>query len=387
MLFRLVLSLFLLLAVPAEPALAQAGEGQPVFLVDDLDAHSLRHALQLSLRYLKRLPPDHVVGDYPKSFTAREIRESLEAFEHLLVFWNRPERLAQEIRDRFKLHPAGNKGGEKKILFTGYYQPVLEGSLSRNAEYRFPVYGKPKDLIVGETVTLKPEWSVETFVGRLEGEGLVPYYSRDEIDRLGSLEGKAYEIAWVTDPVDLFFLHIQGSGILRLPDGTRRHLSYAASNGRRYTSIGRVLIDRGKVSEEDISMQSLRRYLAEHPDEREEILAVNESYIFFRFVDHGPVGSLGLPLTGGRSIATDSRLYPKGALAWIVTSRPRFDSTGRLIGWQPFSRFVLNQDTGSAIRGPARVDLYFGSGEEAGLGAGFMKSSGQIFFLTIKDHK
>ncbi|NIT03092.1 MAG: transglycosylase, partial [Candidatus Latescibacteria bacterium] len=252
----------------------------------------------------------------------------LEAFEALLVFWDRPERLAQEIRTRFELHPAEKGIGEKNALFTGYYQPVLEGSLSKSGEYRFPVYGRPKDLIVGEMVTLRPESSVEMFVGRLDGERLVPYYSRDEIDRLGSLEGKGYEIAWVKDPVDLFFLHIQGSGILSLPDGTLRQVSYAASNGRRYTSIGRVLIDRGKISEEEISMQSLRRYLAEHPDEREAILAMNESYIFFRFVEQGPVGSLGLPLTGGRSVATDARLYPKGALAWITTSMPLVDSTG-----------------------------------------------------------
>lgn len=387
MLLRLLLSLFLLLAVPAELAVAQAVEGQPVLLADDLDPQSLRRALQLSLDYLKRLPEDRVVGEYPRSFTAWEIRESLQAFENLMIFWDRPERLAQEIWSRFELHPADKEVGEKNVLFTGYYQPVLDGSLTQSAEYRFPVYGKPQDLIVGETVTLRPELSVEKFVGRLEGERLVPYYSRDEIDRLRFLRGKGYEVAWVKDPVDLFFLHIQGSGILSLPDGTVRYLSYAASNGRRYTGIGRVLIDGGKIPAEEISMQSLRRYLAEHPEEQEGILAMNESYIFFRFVDHGPVGSLGLTLTSGRSVATDARLYPKGALALIVTSKPMVDSTGRLIGWQPFSRFVLNQDTGSAIRGPGRVDLYFGSGEEAGLAAGFMKSPGQIYFLTKKDRK
>ena len=131
-------------------------------------------------------------------------------------------------------------------------------------------------------------------------------------------------------------------------------------------------------------MQRLRRYLAEHPDERDDLLAQNESYVFFRFVNNGPLGSLEVPLTPGRSIATDSRLFPKGALAFVVSRRPILDAGGNLNGWQPFSRFVLNQDTGSAIRGPKRADLYFGSGPEAGLAAGFMKSAGTVYFLIKK---
>ena len=131
-------------------------------------------------------------------------------------------------------------------------------------------------------------------------------------------------------------------------------------------------------------MQHLRRYLAEHPEERDGLLAQNESYVFFRLVKEGPLGSLEVPLTPGRSIATDSRLFPKGALAFVVSRKPVLDAGGNLTGWQPFSRFVLNQDTGSAIRGPRRVDLYFGSGHEAGLAAGVMKSNGMVYFLIRK---
>jgi membrane-bound lytic murein transglycosylase A len=180
--------------------------------------------------------------------------------------------------------------------------------------------------------------------------------------------------------VELFFLHIQGSGILKLEGGRRLHINYAASNGRPYRSIGRILLDRGKIPEAELSMSRLLRYLRERPEERDALFARNESYIFFRLVKEGPLGSLEVPLTPGRSIATDSRLFPKGALAFVASRRPLFDNANG-VRWQPFSRFVVNQDTGSAIRGSRRVDLYFGSGERAGVEAGHMKSPGQLYFL------
>ena len=187
----------------------------------------------------------------------------------------------------------------------------------------------------------------------------MPYFSRHEIDELGLLNGKGFEIAWAKDPVDLFFLHIQGSGLLQLQDGRVLQLNYAASNGLPYTSIGKVLLDQKRIREEEVSMQSLRRYLGDHPEQRDRIFAKNKRYIFFRIVEEGPIGNLGVPLTAGRSIATDKRLFPKGALALMVTQRPILNSKGALVGWEPFSRFVLNQDTGSAIRGKRRVDLFF----------------------------
>jgi membrane-bound lytic murein transglycosylase A len=195
------------------------------------------------------------------------------------------------------------------------------------------------------------------------------------------------EIAWVENPIDVFFLHIQGSGLIRLPDGRQLTVGYAAQNGWPYRSIGRLLIDNGKIPKEEMSMQSLRRYLSENPRERDEIFAYNESYVFFRVLESGPLGSLEVPVTAGRSIATDARLFPKGALAWIQTEVPVIDSTGRLTGWRPIARFVLNQDTGGAIRGLQRADLYFGAGQEpAGL-AGYMNRPGRIFFLRLKQNQ
>jgi membrane-bound lytic murein transglycosylase A len=226
--------------------------------------------------------------------------------------------------------------------------------------------------------------SVERVVGRVQGEQFLPYFTRRQIDEDGSLRGRSLEIAWVADPVELFFLHIQGSGIIRLPDGTELNVGYAAQNGWPYRSIGRLLIDRGKMTREEVSMQRLRRYLNDHPDEQSEILAYNESYVFFRVNPVGPLGSLGVPVTAGRSIATDSRLFPKGALALIQTEIPILDGGGRLIGWRPVSRFVVNQDTGGAIRGLQRADIYFGTGSAAaGLG-GYMNRPGKMFFLILK---
>ena len=199
------------------------------------------------------------------------------------------------------------------------------------------------------------------------------------------MRGRGLEIAWVKDPIELFFLHIQGSGVLRLPDGRQVHIGYAGQNGRPYRSIGRLLIDQGKISQTEMSMQRLRRHLAENPEQRDEIMAHNESYVFFRVTETGPFGSLEVPVTPGRSIATDSRLFPKGAAALIYSEGPVLNGAGRLIGWRPFVRFVLNQDTGGAIRGFQRADLYMGSGDDAGAHAGYMNSPGKIYFLMLKN--
>ena len=352
-------------------------------IVDDLDPESLRAAIRQSVSYLEKLPPERIVGEQPRRFTAAQVLNALLAFDELLDRRDCPECWAKEFAERFELIPSSTDAASLDVLFTGYYQPVLEGSLVSTAEYRYPLYGKPADLIAAEQIALPPLAKSEGVVGRLEGESFVPYYSRREIDDQGSLNGRGYEIAWVKDSIDLFFLHIQGSGILNLPDGRRVGVGYAAQNGRDYRSIGRLLIDDGKIPQEEMSMQRLRRYLREHPEETSEILAYNESYVFFRFVE-GPLGSLEVPVTAGRSIATDPSLFPRGALAFIETQEPVIEAEGRLAGWKPFSRIVLNQDSGGAIRGLQRVDLFFGTGDQAGAAAGYMNSKGRLYFLLLK---
>jgi membrane-bound lytic murein transglycosylase A len=220
--------------------------------------------------------------------------------------------------------------------------------------------------------------------GAIEAKVSGPYYSRREIDDLGVLRGRNLEVAWVKNSIDLFFLHIQGSGLLRLRDGRQVTVGYAAQNGLPYRSIGRLLIDNGKVPKEEMSMQRLRRYLTEHPSEQNEIFAYNDSYVFFRLNQGGPLGSLDVPVTAGRSIATDSRLFPRGALALVQMEIPVIGAQGELAGWRPVTRLVLNQDTGGAIRGPQRADYYFGTGDEAGALAGYMNRQGRLYFLVRK---
>jgi membrane-bound lytic murein transglycosylase A len=353
-------------------------------LIDDLDLESLHTALRRSVSYLEKLPPDRMVGEHPRRFTAGEILESLLAFEKSLDNWDCRECWLRDFNGQFELIPSTSDASLETVLFTGYYQPVIEGSLAPTPEYTYPIYSMPADLIVTERLTLLPSQAPEKVAGRLEEGNLVPYYSRREIDELGSLRGRGYEIAWARNPIDLFFLHIQGSGILQLEDGRRLLIGYAGANGRPYRSIGRLLIDRGKIPQEEMSMQRLRRYLLDYPEEKNEIFSYNESYVFFRFLQEGPLGNIEVPLTAGRSIATDARLFPKGALAFISTERPVFDAAGGLVGWQPFSRFVLNQDTGGAIRGLQRADLYFGTGGEAEAAAGYMNRPGKLYFLALK---
>jgi membrane-bound lytic murein transglycosylase A len=364
-------------------------EPQPALVTelisDDLEPESLRAAIRQSKAYLSRLPRDRVVGQEPRVLTAGEVLDALLAFEPLLDHWSRGACVARAIRERFEILPSSIEEDLSDVLFTGYYQPVMEGSLVRTEEYRYPLYARPADLMTVEQVTVTPEPKAQNVLGRVRDEEFLPYYTRREIDELGALEGRGLEIAWVKDPVDAFFLHIQGSGIVRLPDGGQLRVGYAAQNGRPYRSIGRLLIDAGKIDMEEMSMQRLRRYLAENPNEREEIFAHNESYVFFRVLQGGPLGSLDVPVTPGRSLATDSRLFPKGALMLIQTEIPTIDGSGQLAGWRPITRFVLNQDTGGAIRGPRRADLYFGTGSEAGASAGYMNRPGKMFFLVLKD--
>ena len=370
-------------------AIAVAGCALPVTvpwpaLSDDLDVASLRLAIGHGMSYLKKLPPERIVGEQPRPFTARELLDSLIAFDRLLDQWHCRDCLARAIAAAFEIIPSSAAAHEAEVLFTGYYQPVIDGSLTPGDGFDYAIYGVPADLLGQEQAGANGAKNGETTPGRIDNERPVPYYSRREIDQLGALRGRALEIAWVKDPIDLFFLHIQGSGLLRLRDGREVTVGYAAQNGLPYRSIGRLLIDDGKVPKEEMSMQRLRRYLVENPGEQNEIFAYNESYVFFRFNEGGPLGSLGVPVTAGRSIATDSRLFPRGALALVQMDIPVIGPQGELAGWRPVTRFVLNQDTGGAIRGPQRADYYFGTGDEAGALAGYMNRQGRLYFLVRK---
>jgi membrane-bound lytic murein transglycosylase A len=265
---------------------------------------------------------------------------------------------------------------------TGYYEPVVPGRLARGGDYVYPVYGVPSDLIVVDLAPLVPELRNLRLRGRLEGRRLVPYYSRGELEERAARSEQtgaatvAPVLAWVSDPVELFFLQIQGSGQLELETGERLRLGYADQNGHPYRSLGRYLIDRGELTLEQASMQSIKAWAKANPDRLQEALNANPSYVFFRQLpgeDAGPIGTLGVPLTAGYSIAVDPRYIPLGAPVFLATTYP--------LSEQALERLVMAQDTGGAIRGAVRADFYWGTGEAAGELAGRMRQRGRMWLM------
>jgi membrane-bound lytic murein transglycosylase A len=212
----------------------------------------------------------------------------------------------------------------------------------------------------------------------------VPYYTRKEILSDGALAQKAPIIAWMRDPVDLYFIQVQGSGRLQTPDGERISILYAAQNGHTADLVGRHLIRENKVPRDEMSMQRIRQYFREHPEDTERMLYMDPSYVFFRIGNTGPLGNLGVEVTPGRSIATDRQLFPSGALAYVDTHKPLVSGRREIGQWAPLKRFVLNQDTGGAIKGPGRADLFWGSGAYAETAAGHLKHPGDLYFLVLK---
>lgn len=274
-------------------------------------------------------------------------------------------------------HRFHGSGDRNKGLVTGYYEPVLNGSFTRTDRYRYPIHGRPDDLIRIELADVYPQLKGMKLRGRLVGNTLVPYYERSEItDGTAPLAGNA--LLWVDDPVALFFLHIQGSGRVHLPDGRLIGVGYADQNGQPYTSIGKVLIEQRAIAAQDISLFTIRDWLRNHPDKADDLLNRNRSYIFFRLretADSYPAGSLNVPLTPGRSIAVDPANIPLGTPVWIDTSWPYGEQ-------KPLRRLMLAQDTGGAIKGHARADIFWGNGPRAERLAGEMKQEA-VFYLLL----
>jgi membrane-bound lytic murein transglycosylase A len=262
-------------------------------------------------------------------------------------------------------------------LFTGYYELALKGSLTKRPGYLYPVYGTPKDMVKVPLASFDPRLEGETLVGQLQDNTLMPYPDRQTIETKG-LSGKASPIAWVKDPVELFFLHIQGSGVLELPDGKRRRIGYAAKNGRPYVALGKLMVERGLLSKDNVSAQSIKQWLRDNPVQARSLMRENPSYVFFQIGGkEGPVGAQGVPLTPERSLAVDRQYIPLGAPIWLDTTTPALDQKPA----QSYRRLMIAQDTGSAIQGPVRGDIFWGAGARAEAMAGHMQSKGQAILL------
>jgi membrane-bound lytic murein transglycosylase A len=242
-----------------------------------------------------------------------------------------------------------------------------------------PLYGRPGDLIDVDLGSFDADLKGHRIAGRVEGQRLMPYYTRAQIDA-GALAGRGLELFWVEDPIRSFFMQIQGSGQIDLPDGSRMRVGYAAQNGRPYRAIGRDLVAMGAIARDDVSLQSIRAWLVAHPDQARGVMEKNPSFVFFRALPDlaaapGPLGAMGVPLTPERSLAVDRRFLPLGVPLWLSTTAPWPSGEG------PLQRLVIAQDTGGAIRGPVRGDVFWGSGDAAEAVAGRMQSKGGYWIL------
>jgi len=293
------------------------------------------------------------------------------------------ENLKETVDEKFYFQTQSFRKGHGRILFTGYYLPRLYGKRNMTDTYYYPLYKKPSDLV---RVKLDGRYRWR----KLNPDGSYSMYpDRYDIDWEGAISGKNLEIVYVDNIIDAFFLHIQGSGAVMIQNdndqtANRILVNYAAQNGRYYSSIGRILKKEGVDHEYYSSLQGLKRYFRERPGEIDRIFPMNRSYIFFSESNNGPYGGNQTLLVDGHNIATDYRIYPYGAIALISTRRPEVEN-GKITGWSDFSRIMINQDTGGAITGPGRVDIYWGEGEYAELAAGAQNHRGEMYFAVIPD--
>jgi membrane-bound lytic murein transglycosylase A len=355
---------------PGTPPVEYRGKLQPASWLD-LPAwgrESLRDSLEAFVRGCLALEK-------------QEAWKAVCAGAHVMLPGSSERDIAAFFELNFEPYQVVNPDDTTTGMVTGYYEPLLRGSRVRMARYRYPIYRVPQDLLVVDLTTLFPELKGKRLRGRLEGSRVVPYLSRGEIDREGSpLKGN--ELVWVDDPVDVFFLHIQGSGQVELENGERIRIGYAEQNGHPFRSLGRVLIQSGEIPAERASMQGIRDWARRNPRRAQEFLNANPSYVFFRELPRdliGPIGSLGVPLTAERSIAVDPRVVPLGVPVYLATTWPNTSD--------PLNRLMVAQDTGGAIAGAVRVDFFWGFGDAAGSQAGKMRQAGRMWVLLPKGYK
>ena len=294
---------------------------------------------------------------------------------------NKPNKQAVKayFTQNFNVYSATNQDGVDTGLVTGYYEPLLKGSRSKSAQYPHPLYRQPSDLVTVDLGEIYPDLKYKRVRGKLLGNKLIPYSTRAEIEATPSpLAGN--ELVWINDIIDVFFLQVQGSGLVKLDNGGEVHVGYADQNGHAYNSIGRVLIERGELSADQASMQGIKNWARNNLSKLRDLLNSNPSYVFFRELPaglSGPLGALGVPISAERSVAIDPKFIPLGAPIFLSTTQPNSAN--------PLKRLMLAQDTGGAIKGGVRADFFWGAGNEAGAKAGAMKQQGKIWVLLPKE--
>lgn len=345
----------------------------------EADDHSAALAAWLrSCERIRRLPAGEPLGGAGFAGTAGDWQAACAAAGRLGRVGRVGDSAARAFFERELVPFAASDAGEPTGLFTGYYEPLLSGSRRRHGPYTVPLYGRPPELVMVDLGAFRESLRGQRIAGEVVDGSLVPFADRSAVAG-GALAGRGLEIAWVDDPIDAFFLEIQGSGRIELTEGGVLRVGYAAQNGHPYFAIGRDLVERGALRPEEVSLQSIRRWLAFHPAEAPDVMARNASYVFFEEVlGDGPLGAEGVVLTPGRSLAVDRTHLPLGVPVWLDAAAPD-PVEGRPD--RPLRRLLVAQDTGGAIRGPVRGDVFWGAGEEAAAVAGRMKHPGRNWLL------
>ncbi len=321
--------------------------------------------------------PRQVLDAFDQSCSTLRYRHQWQQVCAEISTFSEPSEAA--VRDffesRFTPYQLSQPDNDRVGMVTGYYVPDLRGSREPSPDYPYPIYRRPDDLLVIDLSDAYPELGKYRLRGRLEEHRVVPYWDRAEIE--GDRRPLAgHELLWVADPVELFFLHIQGSGRILFEDGSRSMVNYAGQNGHPYRSVSQWLIKREIMSRDEMSMQNIKAWARDNPSQVGDLLSTNPSYIFFREAPPGtesPPGALGVPLTPGRSVAVDRRYTPLGAPVFLATTWPNTD--------RPLHRLMMAQDTGGAIKGPVRADFFWGMGDDAGNEAGRMKQPLKMWVL------
>ncbi|OFZ19189.1 MAG: hypothetical protein A2X94_11225 [Bdellovibrionales bacterium GWB1_55_8] len=354
-------------------------------LSDDLPLNPLLDAISSQVDFLRNSPNSSEFVFDGARFTRQEYLDSLARLVALGRATQDTQAFFKIIESEFDFYEVYGRDEWGEVFITSYYEPLIPGSLKPTARFSQPLYRKPDDLISLDLGAFDSRFAEHRKLrGRIRDNALVPYFSRQEIDTRQSLRGRKLEICWV-DPVDSFFLQVQGSGTIDLGNGRTLRVNYAEKNGHSYQSLSQFL--KGKIPSKDMNLHTIEAFLRSLPrKDMQHYLNLNPSYVFFRESEESALTAMGVPATNGRTIATDPRYFPKGALAFLIFEKPVFSEASRLIptAYEPSARFVLDQDIGGAILGPGRLDLFWGRGAEAKLHAGAMKNPGRLYYLAPK---
>jgi len=356
---------------PGERALVKLTDPSqfPDFSEGYMRRTNLEQAAMYSLEYMSK-PSSQQFFPYGDITHERAVA-SIEAFIDVLGSVNSGQELDAVIKERFDIYQSRGCDERGTVLFTGYYRPIFDARLAPDGEFRYPLYKRPSDL----------ELNPVTQEYQRKGGG--SYLTRGEIEN-GALAGQGLELCYLRDRFETYIVTVQGSGRLRLENGQFFDVGYHGNNGYDYTSIGQTLVDRGMIEPKDLSLQGLIRYFQQHPEQLDEILSLNKRYVFFTPRMGGPFGSLNVPVTPFRSIATDKEVYPRACVAFLVTQVPAHTADGGIRN-HSYAGFAMDQDTGGAIRAAGRCDFFLGTGPTVGELAGRTFAEGKLYYIFIKE--